>query len=129
MWALMSAAKCRRYRKWSAVPMCLSGRQTVGTWHLRKSGLACRQEDCSENEHSTSRAARSQKALCAALPLVIGSDKRDMIGFLFDGWGFDFSDALAGDDSSVLGEKTESAIVGSDWNERNRSLLLMLLRD
>jgi hypothetical protein len=61
--------------------------------------------------------------------LVIGSDKRDMIGFLFDGWGFDFSDALAGDDSSVLGEKTESAIVGSDWNERNRSLLLMLLRD
>jgi hypothetical protein len=45
------------YRKWSAVPMCLSGGQTLGIRHFRKDGLARCQEDCREHEHSTSRAA------------------------------------------------------------------------
>jgi len=60
---------------------------------------------------------------------IIGSDKRDMIGFLFEGWGFDFGDAPAGENSTVLGEETESAIIGSDWERRDRSLFLMLLRN
>lgn len=55
---------------------------------------------------------------------VVGEDSRDMIGFLFDEWGFDFGDAPEEDKSRVLGEITESAIVGS---KAGMSLFIMLL--
>jgi hypothetical protein len=55
---------------------------------------------------------RVQDVNADGFALVIGSDGRDMIGFLFEGWVFDFSDAPPAD-NEVLGEPMESAIIGS----------------
>jgi hypothetical protein len=44
--------------------------------------------------------------------LVIGVDARDMIGFVFEGWVFDFHDAPSDDNELIVGGEIESAIMG-----------------
>ena len=58
-----------RHRERPAIPMCLSGRQTLGARHLRQDGLARGQEDGRNYEHSTACTTRSPTLLCAISPL------------------------------------------------------------
>lgn len=58
---------------------------------------------------------------------VIGSEALNMIGFLFEGWVFDFTDPPAEADRLLpVGGKIESAIVGV---KRGLSLLILLLEE
>jgi hypothetical protein len=59
--------------------------------------------------------------------LVIGNDGLNMIGFLFDGWVFDFTDPPANADRSLpVGGRIESAIAGA---KRGLTLLILLLEE
>lgn len=58
--------------------------------------------------------------------MTIGDEGRNMVGFLFEGWVFEFTDAPPDSEELLVGGKIESAIVGA---RRGLTLTLLLLKD
>lgn len=58
--------------------------------------------------------------------VTIGDEGRNMAGFLFEGWAFDFADAPPDSEELLVGGEIESAIVGV---RAGLTITLLLLRD